>query len=285
MKYIFLALIFLHGAIHLFGFAKAFNLWQIEQLNAVISKISGLVWFIVFVLFVLTGLAFLAKAQWWYWLAIVTVVISTVLIVSVWKDAKYGTIPNVIILLIALYSLSSSAFNKKVANEISTIMNQADTSKISVITQEQLDDLPYPVAKWLKVSGMIGKEKINTVWLSQKARMKMKPEQKEWNEAIDSLSAKATMNYKGTSGSGTFYFNEQGDFIKFSALRYKGNEADAQRYEWVITVKEHSIKNSIKIPTIMEATWMLENGNWTWLDLEITDIRYNTGIEIDEVNN
>jgi hypothetical protein len=25
----------------------------------------------------------------------------------------------------------------------------------------------------------------------------------------------------------------------------------------------------------MEATWMLESGPWTWLKLEITDIRYN----------
>lgn len=371
MKYIFLALIFLHGAIHLMGFTKAFKLAQIEQLGTDISKISGLVWFIAFLLFVVTGIALLAKIQWWYWLAIVTVVISTALIVSVWKDAKFGIISNVFILLVALFSLLSCAFNKKVTNEISTIMKQADTTKISVITKEQLNDLPYPVAKWLNLSGMIGKEKINAVWLSQNIKMKMKPEQKDWNEAvaeqyfsvenpafiwkvkmnmppfikitgrdkfvdgkgemiikmfsllnivnekgekmdegtlqrflgeivwfpsaalsqyitweaIDSLSAKATMNYKGTTGSGTFYFNEQGDFVKFSALRYKGNETDAQRYEWVLTVKEHSIMNSIKIPTIGEVTWMLENGNWTWLDLEITDIRYNSSIEINKYTN
>ena len=54
----------------------------------------------------------------------------------------------------------------------------------NLITKEQLNDLPYPVAKWLNVSGMIGKEEINTVWLSQKAMMKMKPEQKDWNEAV-----------------------------------------------------------------------------------------------------
>ena len=368
MKYIFLALIFLHGAIHLMGFAKAFKLAQIEQLTTDISKFSGLVWFIVFLLFVVTCIAFLAKAQWWNWLAIVAVVISTILIISFWNDAKFGNIPNVIILLVTLFYLSSYAFSKKVANEISPILRQTDTSKISVITKEQLNDLPYPVAKWLNLSGMVGKEKINTVWLSQNARMKMKPGQKEWNEAvaeqyysvekpafvwkvkmnmppfitisgrdkfvdgkgemliklfsllnivnekgekmdegtlqrflaetvwfpsaalsqyitweaIDSLSAKATMNYKGTTGSGTFYFNEQGDFVKFSTLRYKSNEADAQRYEWIVTVKEHSIKNSIKIPTKVEVTWVLENGNWTWLDLEITDIRYNSSIEIDK---
>ncbi|MCD4774378.1 MAG: hypothetical protein K8R41_13450 [Bacteroidales bacterium] len=367
MKYIFFTLIFLHGAIHLMGFAKAFKLAQIEQLITDISKISGLAWLIVFILFLVTGIAFLAKTQWWYWLAIVTVIISTVLILLVWKDAKFGIIPNILILFVSLFSLSFHAFNNKVANEISTIMKQADTSKISIITKEQLNDLPYPVAKWLKTSGMVGKEKINTVWLSQKIRMKMKPGQKDWNEAIaeqyfsvenpafiwkvkmnmppfikitgrdkfingkgemlikmfsilnivnekgekmdegtlqrflaeivwfpsaalsqyisweaiDSLSAKATMNYKGTTGSGTFYFNEQGDFVKFSTLRYKSNEADAQRYEWIVTVKEHSIKNGIKIPTQIEVTWVLENGNWTWLDLKITDVRYNTSIEID----
>ena len=133
MKYIFCALIFFHGAIHLMGFAKAFKLAQIEQLGTDISKISGLVWFIVFILFVVTGIAFLAKAQWWYWLAIVTVIISTVLIVSFWRDAKFGTIPNVLILLVVLFSLSFHAFNNKVANEISRIIKQADTSNISVI--------------------------------------------------------------------------------------------------------------------------------------------------------
>lgn len=272
-----------------------------------------------------------------------------------------------VVTCIALYSLSTFAFNNKVANEISTALSQADTTKISVMTKEQLNGLPYPVAKWLNLSGMIGKEKSNTVWLSQNIRMKMKPGQKEWDEAvaeqyfsvenpafiwkvqmnmpplikitgrdkfvdgkgemlikifsllnianekgekmdegalqrflaeivwfpsaalsqyitweaIDSLSAKATVNYKGTTGSGTFYFNEQGDFNKFSTLRYKDNDADAQRYEWIVTVKEHSMMSGIKIPTMVEVTWVLENGNWTWLDLEITDIRYNTSIEID----
>jgi hypothetical protein len=51
-----------------------------------------------------------------------------------------------------------------------------------------------------------------------------------WEE-IDSLTAKATMTYQGTTGSGTFYFNQQGDFVKFCALRYKGNAPDAKRYE------------------------------------------------------
>ena len=76
-----------------------------------------------------------------------------------------------VVTCIALYSLSTFAFNNKVANEISTIMKQTDTNKISIITKEKLAELPYPVVKWLNLSGMIGKEKIHTVWLSQKTRM------------------------------------------------------------------------------------------------------------------
>ncbi len=96
-----------------------------------------------------------------------------------------------------------------------------------------------------------------------------------WQE-LDPHSAKATMNFKKTSGSGIFYFNSEGFFEKFVALRYYGNAKDTQRFEWVITAQEHSEFNSIKIPSKLEATWMLDSGPWTWLKLEITDIRYNT---------
>lgn len=92
---------------------------------------------------------------------------------------------------------------------------------------------------------------------------------------IDDTSAIATMSYKGSKGSGTFYFNKNGDFIKFSALRFKGNEPDAQRYEWVMQVEDYQTFEGIKVPSKMNATWKLENKNWTWLKLEIADIQYN----------
>ncbi|MBZ9731008.1 hypothetical protein LB467_15040 [Salegentibacter sp. JZCK2] len=95
-----------------------------------------------------------------------------------------------------------------------------------------------------------------------------------WQE-LDDTSARATMNYKGTKASGTFYFNAYGDFIKFSAFRYKGNEPDAKRHNWVLLVKEHKTFDGIKVPSKMTATWELENKDWTWLKLEIIDIKYN----------
>lgn len=94
-------------------------------------------------------------------------------------------------------------------------------------------------------------------------------------EQVDALTAKAVIESHGTRGEGTFYFNEKGDFVKFAALRYKGNEADAKRKEWVITANAHASFSGIRVPSKLEATWKLQEGDWTWLKMEITDVLYN----------
>jgi hypothetical protein len=95
-----------------------------------------------------------------------------------------------------------------------------------------------------------------------------------WKEVNDT-TATATMDYKGTKASGTFYFSEEGDFVKYTAMRFKGNEDDAKRYEWVLLVDEYKTFEGIKVPSKMTATWKLENEDWTWLKLEIENIEYN----------
>jgi hypothetical protein len=94
-------------------------------------------------------------------------------------------------------------------------------------------------------------------------------------EALDSFSARATITLDGTSGSGTFYFDEQGDFVRFSAMRYMENVPGAERHEWVLTVNGYKTFGGLRVPSDMEATWKLPQGDWTWLQLEIEDIQYN----------
>lgn len=96
----------------------------------------------------------------------------------------------------------------------------------------------------------------------------------EWEE-IDSLTAKAIINYKGTVASGTFHFNGKGDFIKFTTMRYKDNVPKSKRYPWVITVQEYKTFEGIRVPSKTKITWELDKKDWTWLILEIKDIKYN----------
>jgi len=94
-----------------------------------------------------------------------------------------------------------------------------------------------------------------------------------WEE-IDELSAKATLEYKGTKGSGIFYFNEMGQFEKFVTMRFKDSN-DTGPIEWTVIANKTEERNGIRIPTECEATWTLESEQWTWLKLKIIHIEYN----------
>lgn len=93
-------------------------------------------------------------------------------------------------------------------------------------------------------------------------------------DAIDDYSAKATMDFNETKGSGVFYFDKNGNFKKFVAMRYK-DANDTEPTEWTVTATKTEQRNGIKIPVELSVDWKLNNENWTWLQLKIIDIRYN----------
>ena len=94
-----------------------------------------------------------------------------------------------------------------------------------------------------------------------------------WEE-IDDRSAKATMEFNKTRGSGVFHFDENGNFNKFVAMRYK-DANDTEPTEWTVTATKIEKRNEIRIPVESKVDWKVDNENWTWLKIKITDIRYN----------
>ncbi|MCZ4408793.1 hypothetical protein O3Q51_08240 [Cryomorphaceae bacterium 1068] len=95
----------------------------------------------------------------------------------------------------------------------------------------------------------------------------------EW-ERIDAYTARATMKYNGTEGSGDFYFSKDGTFEKFVAMRYRDSN-DAEPTEWSVMATKTEERNGIKIPVECEAAWTIDDGKRTWLKLKVTDIHYN----------
>ena len=105
LKYTLAIIIFMHGLIHFMGFAKAFGYGNITQLTKDISKPAGVFWLLSAFLFITTTVLLLLKKESWPFLAIVAIIISQVLIVLAWKDAKFGTIANMIILFLSVTAL------------------------------------------------------------------------------------------------------------------------------------------------------------------------------------
>ena len=174
MKYIFSILIFLHGAIHVMGFLKAYKLAQIEQLNADISRISGILWLLAFILFLASGITYLAKVDWWFIIAFIAVLLSSYLIITVWQDAKFGMIANIVILLISFIAFQTRSFENKYKTDYTTGIGRTKNIEADILTKEDIRHLPILVQRYIEITGSLNKPKVKNVKACFVAQMRGK---------------------------------------------------------------------------------------------------------------
>lgn len=179
MKNTVILILFIHGIVHFTGFVKAFQLVEISLLAQSFSKPIGIIWMLSLLLVLTATFLFYLKKKWWFVIAILAVTISQILIIMHWKEAKFGTFANIIILITALQAYGKIQFNNMVKQESIEILPSSEIKNIPVITEAHLKGLPEIVKKWLRFSGIIGKEKTVTVHLNQVGQMKIKP-RKSW---------------------------------------------------------------------------------------------------------
>ncbi len=365
MKSLLITIIVLHAFIHILGFLKAFSLAEIQQLTVPIGKVRGMLWLLTLILFCIGSILYgISQYTWSVWL-IAAVTLSQILVIYSWSDAKFATILNTLILIVAIVGFAEMQFTAMVKKEIEELTNNIPPrTRVDIINETDIHTMPQCVRQWLNSSGIIGKEKITTAYIRQKVEMKTSPEQKNWYAAeaeqyytirkpafiwsvdmtmmyfvpvagcdkftngkgemliklgslipivqsadnaninegtmqrylgeivwfpsaalepyitwqeIDTHSALATMNYMNTECEGVFTFDEVGNLKSFSTLRYMGDEK--VKREWTITVDAMQSFNGVKIPSKLHATWKLNAGNWTWLNMEIEEVRYNSSFE------
>lgn len=177
LRSIFIILVLVHGLIHFMGFTKGFKLAEIEQLSMPINKPQGVLWFITGLLFVLAAIVYSLKVQWWWIPATAAIVFSQILIILFWKDAKFGTIANAVILLVTLAAYGNWSFKTMVQNETRSFLEPV-LLKDEKIKSEHQKVLPAVINRWLKKSGCIDKPAIQTVFLEQQGEMRTSPEGK-----------------------------------------------------------------------------------------------------------
>lgn len=100
--FIFMAIVLIHGLIHLMGFARAYGYGNMKQLTLEISKPAGSIWLFACILFLVVFAGLIFRKDWWAVIAIFAVLISQIVIIISWKDAKFGTIANIIIVINAI---------------------------------------------------------------------------------------------------------------------------------------------------------------------------------------
>lgn len=179
IKIVLSAVIGIHALIHLMGFAKEFGLGPngklpattAIQLSASALRCAGILWLLTCILLISTGFLFYLGIEWFWQVGTVSVILSQALIILYWRDAKWGTIGNVILGVLIIFAASRLSFNKMVAAEINSMTTTSHAGK-GPITEQDLRHLPPLVQRWLRSVHVIGKPLPSYIKVRQKGIMR-----------------------------------------------------------------------------------------------------------------
>ncbi len=174
IRYAFTLIIAIHALLHLLGFLKAFEFARIEQLLIPISKQNGILWLAACLLLLAASAGFALRYPAWWMIAIPAILLSQYLIILSWKDAGYGTIPNILFLLVAVIAAAEWSFIRDFESEKARMYSAPQTAP-SVIHQQDIMHLPEPVRKWMMRSGAVGRESAISVYIEQTGSMITEP--------------------------------------------------------------------------------------------------------------
>ena len=97
-----------------------------------------------------------------------------------------------------------------------------------------------------------------------------------WSAAPDS-SAVATLKDRDRSVSATFHFGPQGELLSVDAQRYLERPEGATLEPWHVDLDPISQRDfhGLRIPARSQVTWRLKQGDFHWLELELTDLQFD----------
>lgn len=161
MLYLLLSALLVHGLLHLAGFSKAFDIGISVQLKSEISPMAGVFWLLASFLFITSVTLKVFDINYWWICVLVALLLSQVLIFTAWHDAKYGTILNLIFLIIIIPFGAASQFESKFKNDVEDQLAKSLSTSDSVLTEDDIQSLPEPVKKYIRHAGAIGQPKVN----------------------------------------------------------------------------------------------------------------------------
>lgn len=176
MQWIAIALLGVHGVIHLMGFAEAFGYADLPQLTQPILRGWGVMWLVAASL-ILTATVMFARHSRGYWIVGgVAVVTSQALIFSAWRDAWAGTAVNAILLVIAAhrwFTEGPRSFHAQYLRDAAAGLGRSVSG--STVTEADLVRLPDPVRRYMRLTRAVGQPHVHNYRLRFRGRIRSGP--------------------------------------------------------------------------------------------------------------
>jgi hypothetical protein len=159
------------------GFAKAFGYATLPQLTQPISRGMGALWLIGGMLVLISATLLVAWPRYWWIVGIAGLVVSQAVIMSAWRDAWAGTIPNAVLLLAVTHGwLTEGPWSFRAQFDRDIAIGLARPVDASIITESDLVPLPAPVQRYLRATGFVGHPQIRNYRLRFRGRIRSAPD-------------------------------------------------------------------------------------------------------------
>ncbi|MBX7196149.1 MAG: hypothetical protein K1X94_29100 [Sandaracinaceae bacterium] len=161
MRQVLVAMVALHGLIHLVGFQKAFEIAGISAFSQPVSPAYGVLWLAAAILLVGFAMGMVAWPATGWKLGALGVIASQIAIFGAWQDTWFGTISNVVILGLVIIEAGtwgpSGLWARYQREAAETLARARALPPLPPLTEADLESLPPPVARYLRVAGWVGK--------------------------------------------------------------------------------------------------------------------------------
>lgn len=161
LRLAFVALVVVHGVIHLMGFAKSFGLAELAQLTQPIARPMGVLWLTAALAMLVTAVMLLVAPRWWWAVGAVAIVLSQVAIVGSWRDARVGTLANAIILAGVIYGGLARGPRSLHAAYERAVAALPHAAPGPTLTEADLAPLPPPVRRYVRQAGAVGQPRVH----------------------------------------------------------------------------------------------------------------------------
>ncbi|MBK6685458.1 MAG: hypothetical protein IPG45_13385 [Deltaproteobacteria bacterium] len=94
-------------------------------------------------------------------------------------------------------------------------------------------------------------------------------------EPIDDRWARAHFSDRGLEVSADFEIDEKGQFLRLTARRYMGAEADAKLELWEVPATAWGRFQGVEVPTKGQVVWRLKDGDFEYYRWEITALEFD----------
>jgi hypothetical protein len=177
LRWLFIAVVAIHGLIHLMGAAKGLGLADVDQLSEPVSAPMGLLWLVAAVGVLATAVMVMLRSRWWWFASAAAAVVSQTVILTSWDDAKAGTVVNVVMLLAAGYGYAAEGppslraeYRRRVAAALGHSPAGATLTDLDLLT------LPASAAEYVRRSGAVGRPRVTGFRATLSGRIRSGPE-------------------------------------------------------------------------------------------------------------